>query len=302
MLLSRPVLVPSYYKRYIRKVEDVIDSQNIPYSGADPEYLLLLTRKFAHILDKGLHRSDIEKGHSHEIYTELSRILNAGKGDDYLNDPSVRWAREKLNYYEGLQAGIKTDPLSEDKERILPRLDFGPLSDHIRSRRSNRAFLEKTVEKELLIRALETINWTTTSCNKQPARVFATVDPDLAAACARQCKGATGFSKFIPAFLAFTADLRGYSMPDEMFLPYIDVSLCAQNVLLSAHSLGLSTTALSWAQSSEGEEAKLRNLLNIPDHCLIIFNAITGYPSKEYCIPARKPVDKTLSFAGKPKA
>jgi len=297
MLLSRPVLVPSYYKRYIRKVEEVIDSQNIPYPEADVEYLLLLTRKFAHILDKGLHRNDIEKGHSHEIYRELKEILHAGHGEDYLNDPSVAWAREKLNYFEELQQGTKKEPLSENREKVLPRLDFGPLSDHIRSRRSNRAFLEKTVEKELLVRALETVNWTTTSCNKQPARVFATVDPYLAAACARQCKGATGFSKFIPAFLSFTADLRGYSMPDEMFLPYIDVSLGAQNFLLSAHSLGLSTTALSWAQSSEEEEAALRKLLNIPDHCLIIFNAITGYPSKEYCIPAHKPVEKTVTFA-----
>lgn len=300
MLLSRPVLVPSFYKRYIRYVEEVIDSQNIAYRDADSGHLLLLARKFGHILDKGLHREDIEKGHSREIYEELKAVLKAGAGEDFLKDPTAEWAMAKVMVYEELQSGRDVPPLKEKEEHLYPRLDLAPLKDHIRTRRSNRVFLEKRVENDLISSVLETVNWTTTSCNKQPARIFATTNPDLAAACAKQCKGATGFSRFIPAFLAFTADMRGYSLPEEMFLPYIDVSLGAQNVFLSATSVGLSATALSWAQSSPAEEAELRRLLGIPGHCLIIFNAIIGYPMKDYCIPARKPVDKTVTFVDKP--
>lgn len=81
-----------------------------------------------------------------------------------------------------------------------------------------------------MLKLKETVNWASSSCNKQSIRIFATNDPTLAGQCLKCCKGGTGFSTFIPSFWVFTANVRGYVWPTEMYLPSIDTSLGAQNV------------------------------------------------------------------------
>ncbi|MFC1858900.1 nitroreductase family protein, partial [Thermodesulfobacteriota bacterium] len=144
---------------------------------------------------------------------------------------------------------------------------------------------------DLLKSVLEAGIWAPSSCNKQTLRLFATNNPDLAVECLKTCKGGTCFTDFIPCFISFCADLRSYVMPDEAWLAQVDTGMAAQNCCLTATSLKLSLTPLSWCQHDQFEDRKLRELLNIPEYCRIIVNGVMGYPSVITATPERKKIE-----------
>ena len=287
---SKPFIVHGKYRAIISDLEKYSKVIRTNY-GSDPELSLLLVRKFGHILDKGLHRSDAEKGHSQSIAAELAKHIAIAE-KVYPNDDTFIWARNKLELYNQLQLHGHIAPLEEKQEGTS--LSFNELEILIKNRRSNRLFKSLQIEERVLEKLASMVNWASSSCNKQPIVLYETTNPDLAKKCLRCCKGGTGFGDFIPAFVSFTADMRGYYLPDEAFLPAIDVALGAQNLFLAAETLGLSCCGLTWAQKDAVDEQRLRQLLNIPVQNQIIFNAVLGYPSKYYVTPIRKSTYKTL--------
>jgi nitroreductase len=96
--------------------------------------------------------------------------------------------------------------------------------------------------------------------------------------------------------MLYCIDMRGYYLPDEAFLPSIDVALGAQNLFLAAETMGLSACSLSWALKDKHEDQRLRDLLSVPDHAQIILNFVLGYPSKNAIAPVRKSLRDTLFF------
>ncbi len=282
------IIVPSYYKTIIEDAEKYLD-----YSLKDsPEKDMLLMRKYAHIIDKGLHRHDIEPGHSRSYYKLLKEEIAKIKQTPFATDPTVEWAQSKIDLYEQLQASPQTFLPLEGKAEVPP-VSYGQLSELIRQRRSNRFFRETNLSDETIDRLSGLVNWAANSCNKQPVRLFITNTPSKASECLKCCKGGTGFSAFIPSFWVFAADSRGYVWPSEAYLPAIDTSLGAQNVFLAAQTLGITGTILSWAQKDEAEEARLRMLLDIPQEFVIIFCAVMGYASHNYLPPQRKNQKRT---------
>ena len=131
-------------------------------------------------------------------------------------------------------------------------------------------------------------NWAANSCNKQPIRIFVANEQDLAKKCLSCCIGGTGFGENIPSFWCFTANVRGYVWPTEMYLPSVDTSLGAQNVFLAAQTMGITGTILSWGQHTKEDDIKLRKLLDIPEDYAIIFCAVMGYAEYGYLAPIRK--------------
>lgn len=277
------IIVPAYYKSIIEELE-VCHNLSLQ---KNKEQNFLLMKKYAHILDKGLHRKDAEPGHSKSYYHELKAIINKLKDTEYAEDPTYIWASEKLACYEMLQNQPQDfKPLG--KEPIVSTLTYEQLFDLIKERRSNRYFLDKTVTEDVIAKLKSVSNWAASSCNKQPVRLFVTNKTDLARKCLKCCAGGTGFGKNIPSFWAFTANVRGYIYPGEMFLPSVDTSLGAQNVFLAAQTLGLTGTILSWGQHSQSDDTNLRKLLGIPADYSIIFCAVMGYAESNYLAPCRK--------------
>ncbi|WP_455587174.1 nitroreductase family protein [Bacteroides sp.] len=277
------IIVPSYYKTIIEDAERYLD-----YSLEEsPEKDILLMRKYAHIIDKGLHRQDIEPGHSKSYYKLLKEKVEKLKQTPFASDPTIQWAQNKIEYYERLQTTPQSFlPLQGKTE--LPPINYEQLSELIKQRRSNRFFQEVNLSDETVNRLSILVNWAANSCNKQPIQLFITNIPSKASECLKCCKGGTGFSAFIPSFWVFAADSRGYVWPSEIHLPAIDTSLGAQNVFLAAQTLGITGTILSWAQKDKEEEATLRTLLNIPKEFIIVFCAVMGYASHNYLPPQRK--------------
>lgn len=289
-LRSKPFFAHGKYRSIIQDIEKYSKVISSNY-GSDADLSLLLVRKFGHILDKGLHRTDAEKGHSKGIAAELAKNISIAE-KFHSKDETLLWAKSKLELYNKLQAEGNIVSLEEFPDSQIP--DFNSFEKLLKKRRSNRLFQTKTVENELLEKLASTVNWASSSCNKQPIMLFATTGPDLAKSCLKCCKGGTGFGDFIPAFVSFTADMRGYYLPDEAYLPAIDVSLGAQNFFLSTETFGLSACGLTWAQKDENDESELRRLLDIPNEYQIIFNAVIGFPMKNYITPIRKDLINTL--------
>lgn len=296
-LRSKPFLAHGKYKKIIDELEGYAQTIRKDY-GNNAELSTLLARKFAHIIDKGLHRKDVSQGHSKAIAIELEKnlkIIEENSLDSYnSSDESVLWAKEKLKLYKELQDfGSITELMEISKKSSV---SFESYMELIKARRSNRQFIEKTVDQKIIEQIAETVNWASSSCNKQPIKLFATNNPIIAKKCLEQCKGGTGFSNYIPAFVAFAVDMRGYYLPDELYLPEIDASLGAQNFFVSASLFELSVTGLSWALKDDLEERNLRNVLQIPSHYKIIFNSVIGYAEKEYVQPKRKSIKNTIQI------
>lgn len=283
LVANGAIIVPKYYQTIIKDAE-IWHNMSLEYSD-DKEIMLM--RKYAHIIDKGLHRKDISPGHSKECYLALCDSIKRLSGSKYVDDPTYQWAVEKKERYELLQQNPESvQPLIGADNQDL--VSYEQLFALIKSRRSNRNFLDKTIDISTMAKIKETVNWASSSCNKQPVRIFATNNPTVAKECLKCCKGGTGFGEFIPSFWVFAANIRAYVWPSEIYLPVVDVCLGVQNVMLSALTLGITGTLLSWAQKSEEEDKQLRKLLNIPHEYQIVICSAMGYAAFNYSTPSRK--------------
>lgn len=283
LLVNGFIIVPKYYRQIIKENELYFN-----YSLEDSnEKDILLLRKYGHIIDKGLHREDVAPGHSKKYILLLERLLYKLKNTKYAEDPTYKWAESKYFAYKKLQDNPSGFiPFRGIEES--PAVTYNDLLSLIKQRRSNRFFKDEVVSDDIIKKLEITLNWSASSCNKQPNELYYTNNPSIAKECLKCCKGGTGFSEFIPCFCVFTADCLGYVWPSEMFLPYIDLSLGAQNFFLSCTTFGISGTILSWAQKDEREELRLREILNIPKEKIIIFCAVIGYAKNIYVTPNRK--------------
>lgn len=295
MWAARLAFVPGSYREILKNMESVIE---LPEELRDDDYRAQRLRKFAHILDKGLQRLDSEPGHSQVWYDRARGMLSQIQAPDVLQDESVAWARARIQDYERLQDGHR--PAHTEFETCG---GYEQLSTLIRQRRSIRFYGEQPVDLHTIEKVVEVVNWSSTSCNRQTAKVFVVNELPLVQACLGTCVGATNFSEYVPVFFCFCADLRAYTMPHELYLPVLDVALGVQNSALIAHSLGLSITLLTWAQHTPEDDRKLRELLGIPSYYQIVVNGVMGYPAFETPTPLRKSMASTLvlrreSFGG----
>ncbi len=281
LLANGCILVPKFYKKIIEELEENRLSIFVP----SIEKEILLTRKYAHIIDKGIQCEYPKPGHSRVYYDLLKEQLRILDDANIKQDATIVWAKERLHYYEELQCNSFVIESNKDNSS---NVSYEELRELILSRRSNRIFSSKVVEQSKIDKLIEISNWAANSCNKQAIKIFYTNSMDLSKECMKYCKGSTCFSEVIPSFFVFTADRRGYVWPTEMYLPSVDVSLGAQNLFLLAHTLGLSGTILTFAQKDENDEKMLRKLLNIDDDYIIIFCAAMGYAKKITTTPNRK--------------
>jgi nitroreductase len=248
-------------------------------------------RRVVHMIDKGIHLDTYEIGRSANDYQEARMLLDEIKSREVLDDPSVIWARGKLQEYENKQKEYE-----ENSNISVPKTDcsYENMLNAIMTRRSCRNFCSKPVPDDVIEKIIQVISWSPSSCNRQTAKVFLTNDPDMVKKCMSKCEGATCFSEYVPLFFSFCSDARSYLMPKEIVLPYIDISLGIQNCNLIAHSLGLSLTLLTWTQHTEQQEKELRELLGIPEYCQIIVNGVAGYPKAGADVPLRKSLENTM--------
>ena len=273
------------YRRWISHSEATVALRG-KENKLDESYWMGKLRQYAHVVDKGLHRGDFSKGHATQVYGMAKDALSRIRSHEGLRDPSVQWAVRTIRQYEDFQSGRSHGLRSQYVETTCKYKD---LLNVIMTRRSIRRYIDKPVKEEVIDKITDVLDWSPTSCNRQPARVYATNNPDIVRQCVKLHAGAGCFTNiYVPLFLTFCADSRVYEMPNEVAMPHVDVALGVQNCVLVAHTLGISLTLLTCTYLGGWRERYLRRILGIPQHFQIIVSAVGGYPNRGVQVPTRK--------------
>ncbi len=174
-------------------------------------------------------------------------------------------------------------------------------SELVNQRRSCRAFLEKPVDRDKIIRCLEAARVAPSACNSQPWRFVVVDDPAKLAEVPPLLQSEpfrlNHFTNQAPVFIvvveepANLASKFGGRFKDQEYAA-IDIGLAVENLCLAATEQGLGTCIIGWFA-----EKKLRRLLEIPAERRVRLVIALGYPAEVPIAPkARKTADKVYTF------
>lgn len=166
------------------------------------------------------------------------------------------------------------------------------LIDIIKSRRSVRSFDQsKEVKKELIWKIIESANWAPSACNSQAWHFIVIDDRSILNDLVEK-----GLKKAKDTPVLILVCYRRY-VKKQPINPYLDdqvqsASAAIQNLLLTAHNLGLGTCWIN------GINIPVKNFLKIPFGYEFVAMIRLGYPSKSE--PGQQPrkyaVDDIISY------
>ncbi len=165
----------------------------------------------------------------------------------------------------------------------------------IRSRRSIRCYLDRSVEREKILTCIEAARLAPSADNVQPWRFLIIDDPELKEQFASEVfSGIYFISKFaarapvlilILARLDIIANRIGKQIQNIHFY-LIDIGIAGEHIVLQAEELGLGTCWIGWFNPR-----KTRKFFNIPRKYKIVSLMAMGYYEKR---PSREKKRKKL--------
>ncbi len=172
--------------------------------------------------------------------------------------------------------------------------------DLVIKRQSDRAYLNKAVEKGKIDKCLEAARLAPSACNSQPW-TFIIVDDEklknrIADATSNTLLPLNHFTKQAPVHIVIvrespkiTAKLGGL-IKDKDY-PLIDIGIAAEHFCLQATSEGLGSCMLGWF-----DEKKVKKLLDIPEMKRPILIITLGYPAKKLRAKKRKKFSEIVRY------
>lgn len=179
----------------------------------------------------------------------------------------------------------------------------------IKERRSHRFFLEKPVEKEKLEKILELAMWAPSAMNRQQwffvvvgkekmrnlidiiAKSYDSILPRLQKFFAETPKVISATEQFFKTLGNAPVVIFAYYTPTgDDFADLQSACAAIQNLLLSAHALGLGTC---WMTGPVHMEEEINRELGIRDKKLVAVIPI-GYPAKKPPVPPRRDLEKKV--------
>jgi len=159
------------------------------------------------------------------------------------------------------------------------------------SRHSVRDFKNLTVNKEIIDRALSLALKTPSVCNRQAWFVYHLDSRSQIDEALTLQNGNKGFGHEVPCLLIITADLSAFDAANERYQHWIDGGMFAMSLVLSLHSLGLSSCCLNWDQGPIND-LRLRTTIPLKKRHTVIMMLAVGYQNDEIkvCYSARKPL------------
>ncbi|MFH1443826.1 MAG: nitroreductase family protein [Candidatus Peregrinibacteria bacterium] len=143
--------------------------------------------------------------------------------------------------------------------------------DVLLRRRACRSFKADPVPVELIEELVKAAQFAPTARNRRPLEFIVVTDPKMRQAIA-DALVPQEFVAQAPVLIMPVADTKVASKPRE------DLALASQNIFLQATHLKLGSV---WKHVHDGEEQeKIRSLLGIPPHYLIINVIPIGYPAE----------------------
>jgi nitroreductase len=156
----------------------------------------------------------------------------------------------------------------------------------IKTRRSIRKYQDKEVPKDLIMKVLEAGRWAPSASNNQPWRFVVVRDKELIrkiGAFSTVIGAINRFIQTVPVILVIFSEAH-HRWVD------VDCGMCAQNIMLEAHSLGFGTCFIGAFR-----EKDVKDILGIPQKARIIGLITLGYPSEEKKPTTRYEIE-TIAF------
>lgn len=175
----------------------------------------------------------------------------------------------------------------------------------VAARESCRAYLDKPVDRELLVKIVEAGRLSPSGCNAQPWKFLVVDEPE---AKQKMCEalvvpgGGTGspWREQVPAFIALVEQpakvvpsVQEYYGDSQRFAQG-DIGMAAMNMCYEALELGLSTCVIGMS-----DQKKMEQLFGIPEGQQVRLVLAIGYStegSKEPRKKVRKPMEEVCSF------
>ena len=161
----------------------------------------------------------------------------------------------------------------------------------IRTRKSVRAYLEKDVPQDVLLRLLEAARLAPSAKNLQEWRFIVVRDGKtrkrLAAAARNQA-----FVAQAPVVLACCAETDGHVMTCGQACYPIDTAIAIDHITLCAVAEGLGTC---WIGAFF--EDRVKEILGVPPHIRVVELLTLGYPEDPSPVPKRRlPLEKIVRY------
>jgi len=176
-------------------------------------------------------------------------------------------------------------------------------SDLVKSRRSIRKYLDKSVDRSKIKKCLEAARLAPSAENVQPWRFIVIDEPDLVKQLAKEAFSGIYFPmKFAgkaPVIIVMLAKLdvianRIGKQIQDIHYYFIDIGIAGEHLVLQAQELGLTTCWIGWFHPK-----KVRKFLKIPKSYKIVSLLSLGYPAEEKTeVTKRLPLDKIAWFNG----
>ena len=287
---------------------------------ADPATKVLL---LAHALEKGMCMREVKMGFGLEKARSLVDLLMQMKRTSDTERYAYAEGVAVLQAYVDFQSALKIDVSSIEKfldelrapisrmpaagVKVLKREQLKPsvgcdFESFVKSRHSIRHFDAQKIEKAQIEKAIQIAGCCPSACNRQPNKVYFSMDDAVNRALGDLVPGNKGFSEDIPYYCVVATD-RQYFKGEELFQWFINGGIFLGNFILALHSLGIGSCIFQWPAFSS-RESELKRILRISESEAII--AVVGYgmyPEQEKCLCAERKSLKEISvpIEGNPK-
>lgn len=170
----------------------------------------------------------------------------------------------------------------------------------VQLRQSDRAYLNKPVEKDKIERILEVARLAPSACNAQPWKIIVVTDPEkrknVADATASKLLSMNHFTKQAPVQLVlveedanFTSTIGGWAK--NKHYPHIDIGIVAAHISLAATDEGLGSCIIGWC-----DEKKVRQTLAIPKNKRVMLVVLLGYSAQPFREKKRKKIEEIVNW------
>ena len=156
----------------------------------------------------------------------------------------------------------------------------------INLRQSDRQYIDKPVDREIINKCIEAARLAPSASNSQPWKFIVIDDPELKNKVAKKTFGPLkSFNKFVPQATVIiaivlekpklTTELGGRLKNKEF--PLIDIGIAAEHICLQAAEEGVGSCMLGWF-----DEKAVKALLNVPKKKDIPLLITLGYTHDDY--------------------
>lgn len=160
------------------------------------------------------------------------------------------------------------------------------------TRRSIRKYHDKPVEWDKIVTILEAGKFAPTAGNLQNFKFVATKDEEIRKQIADACLQQTWMTSAPVHILVFSEPekiKRFYGVRGERLYDIQGCAAAIQNMLLTAHSLGLGSC---WVGAFD--ESRIRHIQNLPESVFVQGIVTVGYPAEQPQMPAKYRIEHVV--------